>query len=77
MARSPSQLKGVIAVARPPFLANSVAHRFDSVLVGAHGNFSALVLRYPFFDLLSGRVWLFVAFSGCLPVSQLTPINLD
>ena len=39
-SHSPSQLKGVTAVARPP-LANSAVHSFDSVDVGSHGNFSA------------------------------------
>ena len=77
MAPLPFSVKEGHRCPRLPLLANSVARRFDSVLVGAHGNFSALELRYPFFDLLSSRVWSFVAFSGCLPVSQLTPINLD
>ena len=77
MAPLPFSVKGGHRCPRPPLLANSVAHRFDSVLVDVHGNFAALELCYPFFDHCSSGVWLFVAFSGCLPVSQLTPINLD
>ena len=33
--------RGVTAITRPP-LANSAVHSFDSVLVGSHGNLSAL-----------------------------------
>ena len=40
--------KGVTAMTGPPLLANSVAHSFDSVLTGSHGNLSGLELRSPF-----------------------------
>ena len=39
--------RGVTAVTRLP-LTNSAVYSFDSVLVGSHGNFSALELRSPF-----------------------------
>ena len=78
MARSPSQLKGVTAVARPPLLANSVAHRFDSVLVGAHGNFSALELRYPFLTLAAeGCGYLLPSQAVCLFLSLLLLTWID
>ena len=56
MAPLPFSVKGGHRCPRPPLLTNSVAHRFDSVLGCAPGNFSALELRYPFVDLLSSRV---------------------
>ena len=72
----------VTAVARPP-LANSAVHSFDSVLVGSHGNFSALELRSPFF-LPSQQGLLSSNYSLCSPavcplrpVHQLTSINVD
>ena len=78
MARSPSQLKGVIAVARPPLLANSVAHRFDSVLVGAHGNVSALELRYPFLTFAAaGCGYLLPSQAVCLFLSLLPLTWID
>ena len=78
MARSPSQLKGVTAVARPPLLANSVAHRFDSVLVGAHSNFSALELRYPFLTFsAAGSGYLLPSQAVCLFLSLLPLTWID
>ena len=74
---------GVIAITRP-LLANSAVHSCDSVLVGSHGNFSALELRYPF--VLPSRQQGLPSSSYLLsssavfplrPVSQLTPINVD
>ena len=55
--------RGVTAVARPP-LANSAVHSFDSVLVGSHGNFSALGLHFTFSAAGSAKFQLFVVFSS-------------
>ena len=75
--------KGVTAITRPP-LANSAVHSFDSVLVGSHGNFSALELRSPLVlpsqqqGLPSSSYSLFSsAVFPLRPISQLTPINVD
>jgi len=71
------------AVARPP-LANSAAHSFDSVLVGSHGNFSALQFRSPFVLPSQQQGLPSFGYSLCSPavcplrpVSKLTPINVD
>ena len=75
--------RGVTAITRPP-LANSAVHSFDSVLVGSHGNFSALELRSPLVlpsqqqGLPSSSYSLFSsAVFPLRPISQLTPINVD
>ena len=75
--------RGVTVVVRPP-LANSAAHSFDSVLVGSHGNFSALQFRSPFVLPSQQQGLPSPGYSLCSPavcplrpVSQLTPINVD
>ena len=63
---------------RPPLLANSVARRFDSVLVGAHGNFSALELRYPFLTFsAAGSGYLLPSKAVCLFLSLLPLTWID
>ena len=73
----------VTAVARPP-LAYSAVHSFDSVLVGSHGNFSALGLRSRFVLPSEQQGLPSSSYSLCSPavcpvrpVSQLTHINVD
>lgn len=69
---------GVTAVARPPLLANSVAQRFDSVVVGAHGHFSALELRYPFLTFsAAGSGYLLSSQAVCLFLSLLLLTWID
>ena len=74
---------GVTAVARP-LLANSAVHSFDSVLVGSHGNFSALGLRSCPVLPSQQQGLPSSSYSLCFPVvclvrpvSKLTPINID
>ena len=76
--------KGVTAIARPPLLANSAVYSSDSVLVGSHGNFSAIELRSPLVlpsqqPGLPSSGYLLCSQAVCpfRPVSQLTPINVD
>ena len=70
-------------ITRPP-LANSAVNSFDSVLVGSHGNFSALELRSPFVLPSQQQGLASSSYSLCSsavfplrPVSQLNPINVD
>ena len=67
MAPLPFSVEGGHRCPRPPLLANSVAHRFDSVLVGAHGNFTALELRYAFLTFsAAGSGYLLPSQAVCL-----------
>ena len=78
MAPLPFSVKGGHRCPRPPLLANSVAHRFDSVLVGAHGNFSALELRYPFLTFsAAGSGYLLPSQAVCLFLSLLPLTWID
>ena len=78
MAPLPFSVKGGHRCPRPPLLANSVAHRFDSVLVDVHGNFAALELCYPFFDhCSSGPGYLLPSQAVCLFLSLLPLTWID
>ena len=78
MAPLPFSVKGGHRCPRPPLLANSVAHRFDSVLVGAHGNFSALELRYPFLTFSAAESgYLLPSQAVCLFLSLLPLTWID
>ena len=78
MAPLPFSVEGGHRCPRPPLLANSVAHRFDSVLVGAHGNFSALELRYPFLTFsAAGSGYLLPSQAVCLFLSLLPLTWID
>ena len=75
--------RGGHRITRPP-LANSAVNSFDSVLVGSHGNFSALELRSPFVLPSQQQGLASSSYSLCSsavfplrPVSRLTPINVD
>ena len=78
--RSPSPSKGVTAVARPPLLANSAVHSFDSVLVGSQGNFYVLPSPSSYQQQSPPSSGYFLRSPAvCLlrPVSQLAFIDVD